>query len=121
MVRGFGFLAVPVMVMGVLLASNAWAQQTAVPADTQFKCAFDEYQSTDNGVTVCKKVPTCAKDEVNSYDTTMQKFVCKKLVICDPRTQQAAYINGKNVCIDVPNCEKAGMHYAFDGTKMVCQ
>ena len=93
----------------------------AAPVVADVKCDFDEYPSTVGGSTVCKKVPTCTKDEVNSYDTATQKFICKKLVKCDPKHQQAAYINGKNVCIDIPNCERQGMHYAFDGTKMICK
>ena len=124
MLRGSSFLAMTLLVLSMLVGSNAVAQTpppATPPVAAPFQCAFDEYPSTDNGVTTCKKVPTCKKDEVNSYDTATQKFVCKKLVICDPKRQQAAYINGKNVCIDIPDCEGKGQHYAFDGTKMICK
>ena len=118
MLLGTGLLAIPLMVLGLLCGSSAWADP---PPPSTVKCALNEYPETVNGTTTCKKVPSCTKDEVISYDTTTQKFACKKLVLCDPRHQQAAYINGKNVCIDVPNCDGKGQHYAFDGTKMVCQ
>lgn len=127
MLRSSNLLAVILLVSGLLYGSSAWAVEptpspTPAPADTPtVKCALDEFPVVKNGVTTCTKVPTCTKDEVNSYDTATQKFVCKKLIKCDPRHQQAAYVNGKNVCIDVPDCEKQGKHYAFDGSKMVCQ
>lgn len=99
--------------------------QTATPPPTPpapVKCALDEYPEAANGTTTCKKVPSCGKNgEAISYDATTNKFTCKKLLKCDPKHQQAAYVNGKNVCIDIPDCEKQGKNYAFDGTKMVCQ
>lgn len=134
---GLGFLVTTVIVLGLSLAGQAYAQTATPPANnppannppaasttttpTTPKCALDEFPATENGTTTCKKVPSCTKNEVISYDTATQKFACKKLVQCDPKTQQAAYINGKNVCIDVPNCERQGKHYAFDGSKMVCE
>ncbi|MBY0428020.1 MAG: hypothetical protein K2Q32_02255 [Alphaproteobacteria bacterium] len=129
MLRGAGFLAITLLVLGLLCENTALAQTTPPanppanppPASTTIKCNFDEYPAKENGSTVCRKVPTCKSDEVNSYDTASQKFICKRILKCDPKHQQAAYINGKNVCIDIPNCDGPGKHYAFDGTKMICQ
>ncbi len=128
MSRSSCLLATTLIGLGIVVCGGAFADttssETSAPSsqNTQLKCAMDEYPSTENGVAMCKKVPSCSsKNEVISYDATIQKFVCKKLVQCDPKRQQAAFVNGKNVCIDVPDCEKQGKHYAFDGSKMVCQ
>ncbi len=126
--RSMGLWAAILMVIAMVHGSPVMAETTPPPANpppaapaTAPKCNLNEFPATENGMTVCKKVPACVKGEIISYDTATQKFACKKLVECDPKTQQAAYINGKNVCIDVPNCERQGKHYAFDGTKMVCE
>lgn len=124
MVRLSGFFIAAIMVFGITCSVSAWAETTPPPATppAETKCALDEAPVTENGATVCRKVPSCnKKDEAISYDTATQKFMCKKLVLCDPKRQQAAYVDGKNVCIDIPNCEAQGRSYAFDGTKMVCK
>lgn len=130
MKRLSGFFAAAILMLGITCGASAFAQNvatppannTAAPAATTPTCALDEFPATENGSTTCKKVPACKnKGEVISYDSTAQKFVCKKILECDPKKQQAAYINGKNVCIDIPNCEARGLTYAFDGTKMICK
>lgn len=133
MKRVSGFFAVAILMLaitlGITISASAFAQNVATPpanntatAATTPTCALDEFPSTENGTTTCKKVPACkTKGEIISYDNTTQKFTCKKLIECDPKKQQAAYVNGKNVCIDIPNCEARGLTYAFDGTKMICK
>ncbi len=119
MVRLSGFFIAALMVMGITCGASAWAQSTP---PSEIKCALDEAPVKEGTVTICRKVPSCnKKDEAISYDTATQKFMCKKLVLCDPKRQQAAYVDGKNVCIDIPNCEAQGRSYAFDGVRMVCK
>ena len=91
------------------------------PEATPLQCALDEFPSKENGQEVCKKVPSCkTKGETISFDSTTQRFTCKKLVLCKPR-QQPVYINGKNECLDIPDCEKTHQTYVFDGTKYSCR
>lgn len=124
MLSGSGFWATTLILVGILVGNCAVAQTpppATPPVAAPLQCALDEFPSTEYGITSCKKVPRCKDNEVTSYDTKLQKFICQKILKCDPKNQQAAYIDGKNVCMDIPDCERKGQRYAFDGKKMFCQ
>jgi hypothetical protein len=120
--------------IAVLLVSFFALPLYATPPVAQpNNCAVDEYPSDEHGVTTCKKVPACnSAGEIISYDQSLQKFVCKKNMQCGcantnvpctaaKRREQAVYINGKNECISVPDCEAEKKNYVFDGTRYYCR
>jgi hypothetical protein len=117
----------------VLVVLFTCSLHAAPPVTQPSNCAVDEYSSNEHGVTTCKKVPACKGDgEIISYDQANQKFVCKKLIQCGcpntnvpcserKRREQAVYINGKNECLYVPDCEKTHQNYVFEGGKYYCR